>query len=123
MTKSCLIVDDSRIVRRVARRIAEDLKFTCTEAEDGLQAVEACEKSMPDAVLLDWNMPGMGGMEFLEKLRKMKNGNLPKVIFCTVENKPGQIKQATDAGANEYIVKPFDSKIIETKFREVGLIE
>lgn len=121
--KSCLVVDDSRVVRKVARRIAEGLGFECVEAEDGQKAYEACESAMPDAILLDWNMPVMTGIEFLEKLRQMDNGAHPKVIFCTTENDMGHIQRAMQAGANEYIMKPFDSEIIESKFVQIGLIE
>ena len=63
--KSCLVVDDSSVIRKVARRILEDLSFTITEAEDGQQALERCQAEMPDAILLDWNMPVMDGLEFL----------------------------------------------------------
>ncbi|GJL84297.1 MAG: response regulator [Micavibrio sp.] len=120
--KSCLVVDDSRVVRKVARRIAEDLGFECVEAEDGQKAYEACEQTMPDAILLDWNMPVMSGIEFLEKLRQMDNGQHPKVIFCTTENDMSHIQRAMQAGANEYIMKPFDSEIIESKFSQIGLM-
>lgn len=120
--KSCLIVDDSRVVRKVARRIAEELGFECAEAEDGQKACEACEASMPDAILLDWNMPVMSGIEFLEKLRQMENGSGPKVVFCTTENDINQIQRAIQAGADEYIMKPFDSEIIESKFIQIGLL-
>jgi len=121
--KTCLVVDDSRVVRKVARRIAEDLGFKCNEAEDGQKAFDTCEQSMPDAILLDWNMPIMSGIEFLEKLRKMSDGAHPKVIFCTTENDMSHIQRALEAGANEYIMKPFDSEIIESKFLQVGLLE
>ena len=121
--KSCLVVDDSRVVRKVARRIVEDLGFECDEAEDGQKAYEACEEKMPDAILLDWNMPIMSGIEFLEKLRAMPGGASPKVVFCTTENDMDHIQRAIQSGANEYIMKPFDSEIIESKFIEVGLIE
>lgn len=121
--KSCLVVDDSRVVRKVARRIAEDLGFSCIEAEDGQKAYEACLKSMPDAILLDWNMPVMSGIEFLERLRQMENGEYPKVVFCTTENDMNHIQRAIQAGANEYIMKPFDSEIIQSKFTQIGLIE
>ncbi len=119
---SCLVVDDSRVVRKVARRIVEDLGFTCEEAEDGSKAYDFCSKQMPDAILLDWNMPVMSGIEFLEKLRGMPNGNQPKVIFCTTENDMAHITRAMTAGANEYIMKPFDSDIIESKFLQIGLL-
>ena len=120
--KSCLVVDDSRVVRKVARRIVEDLGFECHEAEDGQKAYEACEQAMPDAILLDWNMPVMNGIEFLEKLRAMDNGDQPKVVFCTTENDMSHIQAAIQKGANEYIMKPFDREIVEAKFQEVGLI-
>jgi two-component system chemotaxis response regulator CheY len=120
--KSCLIVDDSRVVRMVARKILQDLSFECLEAENGQKAREACEKRMPDAVLLDWNMPVMNGMEFLVWLRAAPGGNRPKVVFCTTENDLVHIQQAMDAGADEYIMKPFDAAIIQSKFTQVGLL-
>ncbi len=119
---SCLVVDDSRVVRKVARRIVEDLGFACEEAEDGQKAYDYCAGTMPDAILLDWNMPVMSGIEFLEKLRQMPNGKGPKVIFCTTENDMAHITRAMNAGANEYIMKPFDSEIIESKFTQIGLL-
>ena len=120
--KSCLVVDDSSVIRKVARRILEDLSFTITEAEDGQQALERCQAEMPDAILLDWNMPVMDGLEFLAQLRKLDGGDAPKVVFCTTENDVGHIARAIRAGANEYIMKPFDREIVEAKFQEVGLL-
>lgn len=110
-------------MRKVARRIAEDLGFNCAEAEDGLKAYEYCKQTMPDAIFLDWNMPVMSGLEFLEKLRQMKDGAHPKVIFCTTENDTKHLQRALDAGADEYIMKPFDNEIFESKLIIVGLIE
>lgn len=121
--KTCLVVDDSNVVRKVARRITEDLGFDCLEAEDGKQALELCTSDMPDVIILDWNMPVMNGLEFLQALRKVDNGDYPKVIFCTTENDMENIQKAMESGADEYIMKPFDSEIIETKFVQVGLIE
>lgn len=123
MTKTCLVVDDSRVVRKVARKIIEDLGFACEEAEDGAFARDACEKSMPDAILLDWNMPNMSGIEFLKVLRAMPGGDTPKVVFCTTENDMKHIMMAMEAGANEYIMKPFDGEIIQNKFEQIGLID
>jgi two-component system chemotaxis response regulator CheY len=120
--KHCLVVDDSSVIRKVARRILEDLSFSITEAEDGQQALDVCRQHMPDAILLDWNMPVMDGLEFLAQLRKLDNGQDPKVVFCTTENDVGHIARAIRAGANEYIMKPFDREIVEAKFQEVGLI-
>lgn len=120
--KNCLVVDDSSVIRKVARRILEDLSFEIVEAEDGKEALELCRKQMPDAILLDWNMPVMDGMEFLTALRKEPGGADPKVVFCTTENDVAHITRAMRAGANEYIMKPFDREIVEAKFAEVGLI-
>ena len=120
--KTCLVADDSSVIRKVARRILEKLDFQIVEAEDGEQALEACRSSMPDAVLLDWNMPKMDGYEFLRNLRRLPDGDRPKVVFCTTENDVAHIARALHAGANEYIMKPFDKEIVEAKFQEVGLI-
>ena len=123
MSATCLVVDDSRVVRKVARRILEELGFLCEEAEDGQQAYNHCSAKMPEAILLDWNMPVMSGIEFLEKLRSMPSGQDPKVVFCTTENDMAHIQRAIMAGANEYIMKPFDTEIIKSKFIQIGLID
>jgi len=121
--RTCLVVDDSTVIRKIARRILEDMDFEIIEAEDGEKALEACKRALPDAVLLDWNMPVMDGFEFLVNLRKLPGGDLPKVVFCTTENGIDHIARALDAGANEYIMKPFDKDIVAAKFQEVGLIQ
>jgi two-component system, chemotaxis family, chemotaxis protein CheY len=122
MMKTCLIVDDSSIIRKVARRILEDLEFQISEAENGEQAVASCRRALPDAILLDWNMPKMDGYDFLRALRRLPGGERPKVVFCTTENDVAHIARALQAGANEYIMKPFDRDIVEAKFQEIGLI-
>lgn len=121
--KQCLIVDDSSVIRKVARRIMEEVNFTIREAENGQVALEACRQQMPDLVLLDWNMPVMDGLEFLEQLRKESPAEATRVIFCTTENDMQHITRAIAAGADEYIMKPFDKEIILSKLKEVGLLE
>jgi two-component system, chemotaxis family, chemotaxis protein CheY len=120
--KTCLVVDDSSVIRKVARRILEGLQFQIIEAEDGEQALQSCQNQLPDAVLLDWNMPKMDGYEFLRQLRRMPGGDAPRVVFCTTENDVAHIARALHAGANEYIMKPFDKEIVEAKLQEVGLL-
>ena len=120
--KTCLVVDDSRVVRKVARRILEDLHVAVEEAADGSVALEACRRQMPDAVLLDWDMPVMNGIEFLKRLRATPGGAAPLVVFCTSHEDLEHIQQAIGAGANEYIMKPFDGDILESKLVEVGLL-
>ncbi len=120
--KECLVVDDSAVIRKVACRILQEMEFDTTEAVDGQQALNHCRQNMPDAILLDWNMPVMDGLEFLMALRKESGGERPVVVFCTTENDINHITTALSAGANEYIMKPFDKEIIEAKFQQVGLI-
>ena len=120
--KQILIVDDSAVIRKVAKRILEGMKFQTAEAEDGRKAMAACAFLMPDAILLDWNMPVMDGYEFLRELRRMPGGAKPKVLFCTSENDVAQIARAMHAGADEYIMKPFDRQIVQSKLEEIGLV-
>jgi two-component system, chemotaxis family, chemotaxis protein CheY len=120
--KHCLVVDDSRVIRKVACRILESLNFETEEAEDGEVALHACRNRMPDVILLDWQMPNMTGIEFLRSLRRQSSGLNPVVLFCTTENDVAHITEALNAGANEYIMKPFDREILESKFTQVGLI-
>lgn len=119
--KTCLLVDDSRVIRKVARRIVEDLGYEVAEASDGLEALAWCRAAMPDVILLDWHMPVMNGLDFLRQLRTEPGGDAPRVVFCTVESDPVRIREALTAGACEYIMKPFDGDIIQAKFAEVGL--
>lgn len=120
--KKCLIVDDSRVIRKVSRHIVESFEFEVTEAENGQDALAKCEDAMPDLILLDWNMPVMNGIDFLRALRREPGGDRPTVVFCTTENDMSHIAEAMRSGANEYIMKPFDSEIVESKFSEVGLV-
>ncbi len=120
--KTCLIVDDSKVVRMVARKILEGLNFEISEAEDGQQALNVCMDQMPHAVLLDWNMPVKNGLEFLQEIRALEGVDQPVVVFCTTENDMSHIQEAINAGANEYIMKPFDSEIIQSKFVLAGLL-
>lgn len=120
--KTCLIVDDSSIIRKVARRILESLDFQVVEAENGEHAFAVCQRGLPDGILLDWNMPKMDGYEFLRALRGLPGGDRPKIVFCTTENGVAHIARALQAGANEYIMKPFDRDIVQEKFQEIGLL-
>lgn len=119
--KTCLVVDDSRIVRKIVRDMVQGLGYHVEEAEDGVEAVSACEQSMPDLIFLDWNMPRMSGIDFLKTLRSMEDGTAPKVLFCTTEAETVRIEEALVAGCDEYIIKPFDRAIIESKLALVGL--
>lgn len=120
--KRCLIVDDSKVIRMIARNMLQEFGFETSEAENGQEALTACEAAFPDAILLDWNMPVMNGIEFLRALRALPGGGAPKVVFCTTETDLENIRAALEAGANEYIMKPFDNQIMQAKLAQVGLL-
>ena len=122
MSHNCLVVDDSRVVRKVARRILEAHGFAVTEAGDGYEALESCRSRLPDCVLLDWNMPVMNGITFLRTLRAEFGASKPLVVFCTTENDLTHISEAIESGAQEYIMKPFDEEILLGKLSQVGLL-
>jgi two-component system chemotaxis response regulator CheY len=77
---------------------------------------------MPDAILLDASMPNMSGVEFLRALRREPNGRKPVVVYCTIENDVTAITEAVGAGANAYILKPYDKAAVEAKLSDAGLI-
>jgi len=118
--KHCLVIDDSRVIRKVSRHILESLEFTVDEAENGQEGLDRCAASMPDVILLDWNMPVMSGIEFIVQLRKRPGGDKPKVVFCTTENDVAHIREAISAGADEYVMKPFDHETLQIKLQLVG---
>lgn len=118
----CLVVDDSRVVRKVARRILEQHGYRVEEAENGLEGLGACRRTLPRCVLLDWNMPVMNGLGLLKALRSEFGPDEPIVLFCTTENEIGQIAIALESGAQEYIMKPFDEEILVGKFTQIGLL-
>jgi two-component system chemotaxis response regulator CheY len=120
--KTCLIVDDSSVIRKVARRILERLDFQVSEAEDGVQAIALCEMSLPDAILLDTVMPNMDGYEFLRTLRRMPGGDKPKVIICQVDSDLPHMARARHSGADEILLKPFMRDHVEAKFNAAGLL-
>jgi two-component system chemotaxis response regulator CheY len=119
--KTCLVVDDSKVIRKVARHILETLDFEVSEAADGREALDSCMASVPDVILLDWNMPVMSGMDFLRALRETSLSSRPKVVFCTTENGMAYIRAAIEAGADEYVMKPFDRETLESKLQIVGV--
>ena len=119
----CLVVDDSRVIRRVATDILADLGLKTAEAEHGLAAVEFCRATVPDFILLDWNMPEMDGISCLRALRAMDLSPRPIVVMCTTESGMTKIREALEAGADEYIMKPYDRDVLLDKLAQVGLVE
>jgi two-component system chemotaxis response regulator CheY len=120
--KTCLVIDDSEVVRKVACQIFQHLQFETSEAESGQDALDGCSKAMPDAILLDSHIPSMGTVEFLSSLRALANGNKPMVIYCSAENNSSEIMRALSAGADDYVLKPFDRESLRAKLAATGLV-
>ncbi len=120
--KQGLIVDDSAVIRKIASRILELLRFESNEAEGGARALERCAQFMPDVILLDWSMPNTDTLDFLRQVRRLPNGAMPKIIYCATENDSMAIGRALRAGADEVLFKPFDHNSVRMAFEDVGLI-
>lgn len=118
--RTCLIVDDSRVIRKVSSKIAISLGYVPVEAENGEEALARCKKAMPDLVLTDWNMPEMDGITFVTKLRAIPTPKEPMVVFCTSNGEAKDIHDGIAAGADDYIVKPFDEAALKAKLEKLG---
>ncbi len=116
----CLLVDDSRMIRKVARRIVESVGYAVVEAENGEEGLARCRAAMPDLVITDWNMPVMSGIEFVTALRAIPAVNPPKVVFCTTNSGAKDIHKGITAGADEYVIKPFDEAALLSRLQSVG---
>jgi two-component system chemotaxis response regulator CheY len=121
MAMNCLIVDDSRVLRTVARRIFEEMHFVVAEAEDGFAALRACREQMPDVILFDGNLPSMKGVDFLKSVRGQQGGAHPVILVATTESDADEIEHVMHAGANEYLMKPYDRTTVRAKLAEIGL--
>lgn len=119
--KISMVVDDSKIVRKVTRKILEALGYEVVEAENGKVALDVYAQHRPSLIMLDWHMPEMNGLEFIRALRSTPGGDAPVVIFCTTETELKNIQEAIVSGANEYVMKPFDEDIIRGKLEQLGL--
>lgn len=119
--KRCLVVDDASVIRKVSRVFLEDYGYEVAEAESAQEALNACKARVPDMILLDWHLPGLSAMEFLNALRVSLSGKRPIIVYCTTENDPADISRAFAAGADDYLLKPFDRDTFMSKLQEVGM--
>ena len=120
--RTCLIVDDSRVVRKISRQIVESFGYKVIEAENGEEALARCNADAPDLVLLDWDMPVMTGIEFIKKLRALDLPHRPKAVFCTSRSESVDIYQGIEAGADEYVTKPFNEASLKAKLERIGAL-
>ena len=121
--KSCLVVDDSSVIREIAVQIIADLGLKAGEAENAGSAIEYCREHKPDLVLLDWDLPSMGALDFLQGAAALNPDDKPEIILCATENDPQQFTLAKAAGAGHHILKPFDRDVLLQKLNEIGLTD
>jgi two-component system chemotaxis response regulator CheY len=118
-----LIVDDSRAMRTILGKILKGLGFEISEAPNGSEGVNMLSTgSLPDLVLVDWNMPEMNGLEFVRAVRLRRNLDAVRLVMVTTETESGRIMQALESGANEYIMKPFTAEVLQQKLVQIGLV-
>lgn len=117
--KTVLVIDDSRVIRKVARRILEDLGFNVQEAEDGAQGLAACQAAMPHIVIVDSMMPNLDGIGFMKAMRREAKGVTLSIVYCTTENEESHIIAARAAGAGAILLKPFDKETLESALQRL----
>ena len=117
-----LVIDDSRAMRAILRKLLSEAGFEVIEAEHGREALERLEhESCPDVALVDWNLPEMNGVEFVEAVRSTSAYESMRLIMVTTEIEREQMAKALDAGADEYVMKPFSKETLLDKLALVGL--
>lgn len=116
----CLVVDDSRVIRKITGTVAKNMGYAVAEAENGEEALAICKQTMPDLVITDWDMPEMDGLSFVTALRAIPASTAPKVVFCTSKGEHSDIHKGIAAGADDYIVKPFKEEGLRAKLEQLG---
>ncbi len=118
-----MIVDDSLPMRKKMSGILEGLGFRCIEVENTKEAHEVCQVLLPEVIILDWDMPVTNGLEFLCSLRSMSFGHYSKVLLCATQNTAQFIESGMTAGADGYIMKPFDTRSVISKLNHLGILK
>jgi two-component system chemotaxis response regulator CheY len=124
MMAKALIVDDSKTIRVILGRILRELGYETCEAATGLEGLKVMEseKTKVNLVLADWNMPEMNGLEMVKRLRQDSELASLTIIMVTTETEISHMTSALDAGANEYVMKPFTKEILREKLELVGML-
>jgi len=116
-----LVLDDSKPIRLILTDILLGIGFTVIEAANGLEAMEVIKKEKVDLALVDWNMPDMNGYEFIQEVRKDNAYKNMLMMMVSTETSISKVAEALEAGANEYIMKPFNKEMILEKLALMGI--
>lgn len=114
--KLCLVIDDSSVTRKVARVLLNSIGYEVVEAETGGAGLDACGERKPDAIWIDWDLADMSGFDFLVQFGRRHTGPRPHIVYATTENDPVDISRAIRAGADDFVIVPFERVDIEAKF-------
>jgi two-component system chemotaxis response regulator CheY len=119
-----LVIDDSRAVRIIIGQILREMNMEVLEAGDGIEALEQLRRNPDvDLVLVDWNMPRMSGLDFIRAVRAERSYDGVRILMVTTETESAQVTRALDAGANEYLMKPFTRDILMAKLNLLDVFE
>jgi two-component system chemotaxis response regulator CheY len=122
LVKRCLIIDDSSVIRKVARALLNSMSYEVIEAANGAEGIAACAARMPDAILLDWDLPDMSGFDFLVTFnREFPGPSRPYIVYATTENDPLDIARAISTGASKYVTVPFNRETLEACFSSTDI--
>ena len=117
-----LVIDDSRAIRLILGRMLRELGLDVVEAADATEALDRLSEGLkPGLVLVDWNMPGMTGLEFVKAVRQPPFSSTARLVMVTTETEVVQVVRALDAGADEYVMKPFTKEAVLEKLQLLGL--
>lgn len=118
-----LVIDDSRTMRMIIGRTLKELSFEVHEAGNGLEGLDRLQQmGVPDVALVDWNMPEMTGLEFVQAVRAKAEYDPLRIMMVTTETEISQMTKALEAGANEYVMKPFTKEVIQEKLTLLGVV-
>lgn len=121
--KTCFVVDDSAVIRKVAKRILEGLKLEVVECEGGTQAIVACERAIPDVALVDAVMGDIDGYEVVRAIRALPDGGKAKIVVTVIESDLATVAKVRHTGADTFLMKPFTAALLKEKLEEIGIIE
>lgn len=119
---TCLIIDNSEVVCKVAATILGSMNYRVRSTTHADEAIIVCQKTQPDVVVIDWQLQGIDTHKLISDLRQHTEKKQPYIIYCTTENDPVDLAQAMSAGADDYLLKPFDRSTIEAKFASIPLL-
>jgi len=119
-----IVIDDSRAVRAILGGMLREMGFQVSEAINGRDAIMHLNANDPPALaMLDWNMPEMNGFDLLIRVRANRAFDSMRIVMVTTETEMSQVARALEAGANEYVMKPFTREIIREKLQLLGMFE